>query len=203
MIYGRTIARPSKSRLFVRLHDAPPGPLSGVRSNKHECEKEEHIKCDHHKRDIASYRIVVVVVVVQRASTRRTEREKDATTKKTQHAKSKYRVPPPPPPETTWFLSFLTSPLGTGLSSGARKTCTVARCLYLSSTLDSTESLNLRLCSSSRLPRRLRPPPRLRVQEWTGRDLLGLARRACTRPCGTAPRGLFSRALRPSAAGRR
>ena len=92
------------------------------------------------------------------ASTRRTEREKDATTKKTQHAKSKYRVPPPPPPETTWFLSFLTSPLGTGLSSGARKTCTVARCLYLSSTLDSTESLNLRLCSSSRLPRRLRPP---------------------------------------------
>ena len=58
VIYGRTIARPSKSRLFVRLHDAPPGPLSGVRSNKHACEKEEHIKCDHHKRDIASYRIV-------------------------------------------------------------------------------------------------------------------------------------------------
>ncbi len=153
---------------------------------------------------IVSYRIVVVVVVVQRASTHRTEREKDATTKKTQHAKSKYRVPPPPPPpETTWFLSFLTSPLGTGLSSGARKTCTVARYLYLSSTLDSTESLNLRLCSSSRLPRRLRRPPRLRVQGWTGRDLPGLARRACTRPCGTAPRGLFSRALRPSAAGRR
>ena len=166
--------------------------------------KEEHIKCDHHKRDIASYRIDMPpsAAVVQRGVTPN-EREKDATTKKTQHAKSKYRVPPPPPPETTWFLSFLTSPLGTGLSSGARKTCTVARCLYLSSTLDSTESLNLRLCSSSRLPRRLRPPPRLRVQEWTGRDLLGLARRACTRPCGTAPRGLFSPALRLPAAGRR
>ena len=152
--------------------------------------KEEHIKCEHHhERDIVSS---------SSFKERHIERkEKKTTTKKKTHKKQTRS-------SKIEMIGFsLTSPLGTGLSSGARKTCTVARCLYLSSTLDSTESLNLRLCSSSRLPRRLRPPPRLRVQEWTGRDLLGLARRACTRPCGTAPRGLFSRALRPSAAGRR
>ena len=136
VIYGRTIARPSKSRLFVRLHDAPPGPLSGVRSNKqtnkharermNERMKEEHIKCEHHhERDIVSS---------SSFKERHIERkEKKTTTKKKTHKKQTRSSKI----ETIGFS--LTSPLGTGLSLGARKTCTVARFRYSGSTLDSTE----------------------------------------------------------------